>query len=161
MDPLSSIKTSSLSLCGISARLKGSQISADKALEECLKFTKDIDNNACLLEAAASNGRKCSAKLAQGNYTLKQKIRKLKEKSLGLEEEVQKINAEKNKLDASLSSLFSDDDEGHNSQQADDNIGQQANDSMSQQADNSMSQHDDDTVSQQANDLIDSQRFQV
>lgn len=95
MDPLNSIKTSSLSLCGIFARLKGNQISADKALEECLKFTKDIDNNACLLEAAASNARKCSAKLVQENYTLKQKIRKLEKKSLDLEEEVQKINTEK------------------------------------------------------------------
>lgn len=88
MDPLNSIETSSLSLCGTFARLKGNQISADKALEECLKFTTYIDNNACLLEAAASNARKCSAKLAQENYTLKQKIRKLEKKSLGLEEEV-------------------------------------------------------------------------
>lgn len=151
MDPLSSIKTSSLSLCGIFARLKGSQISADKALEECLKFTKDIENNACLLEAAASNARKCSAKLAQGNYTLKQKIRKLEKKSLGLEEEVKKINAEKNKLDVSLSSL---DDEGHNSQRADDNMSQQTNDSMSQHADDTVSQHDDDSK-------IDSQHSQV
>lgn len=154
MDPLGSIKTSSLSLCGIFARLNGSQISADKALEECLKFTKDIDNKACLLEAAASNARKCSTKLAQENYTLKQKIRKLEKKSLGLEEEVQKINAEKNKLDVSLSSLFSDDDdEVHNSQQADDSMSQQADDNMSQQDDDNMSQHDDN--------LIDSQHSQV
>lgn len=93
MDPLNSIKTSSLSLFWIFARLKGSQISADKAFEECLKFTKDIDNNVCLLEAAASYARKCSAELAQENYTMKQKIRKLEKKSLGLEEDVQKINA--------------------------------------------------------------------
>lgn len=84
---------------------------------------------------------------------MKQKIRKLEKKSLGLEEEVQKINAEKNKLDVSLSSLFSDDDEGHNSQQADDNMSQQANDSMSQHADDTVSQHDDD--------VIDSQHSQV
>lgn len=161
MGPLSSIKTSSLSLCGIFARLKSSQISADKALKECLKFTEDIDNNACLLEAAASNARKCSAKLAQENYTLKQKIRKLEKKSLGLEEDVQKINAEKNKLDVSLSSLFSDDDEGHNSQQADDNMSQQADDSMSQYADDSMSQHADDIVSRHDDDVIDSQHSQV
>lgn len=122
-------------------------------MEECLKFTKDIDNNACLLEAAASNARKCSAKLAQENYTLKQKIRKLEKKSLGLEEEVQKINAEKNKLDVSLSSLFSDDDEVHNSQQADD--------SMRQQSDASISQHADGAVSQHYDDLIDSQHSQV
>lgn len=122
------------------------------------------------MEAAASNARKCSAKLAQVNYTLKQKIRKLEKRSLGLEEEVQKINAEKNKLDVSLWSLFSDDDEGHNSQQADDNMSQhandsmsqQANDSMSQQADDSMSQHADDTVSQHDDDFkIDSQHSQV
>lgn len=161
MGPLSSFKTSSLSLCGIFARLKSSQISADKALEECLKFTEDIDNNACLLEAAASNARKCSAKLAQENYTLKQKIRKLEKKSLGLEEDVQKINAEKNKLDVSLSSLFSYDDEGHNSQQADDNMSQQADDSMSQYADDSMSQHADDIVSRHDDDVIDSQHSQV
>lgn len=84
---------------------------------------------------------------------MKQKIRKLEKKSLGLEEEVQKINAEKNKLDVSLSSLFSDDDEVHNSQQADD--------SMRQQSDASISQHADGTVSQHDDDLIDSQHSQV
>lgn len=92
---------------------------------------------------------------------MKQKIRKLEKKSLGLEEDVQKINAEKNKLDVSLSSLFSDDDEGHNSQQADDNMSQQADDSMSQYADDSMSQHADDIVSRHDDDVIDSQHSQV
>lgn len=161
MGPLSSIKTSSLSLCGIFARLKGSPISADKILEECLKFTIYVDSNACLLEAAASNAKKYSSKLAQENYRFKHKIRKLEKKSLGLEQEVQKKHAEKNKLYFSLSSLFSDDDEVHNSQNVENNMSQQADDSMSQHDDDSMSQVADDSMSQHANDWIDIQHSQV
>lgn len=113
-------------------------------MEECLKFTKYVDSNACLLEAAASNAKKCSAKLAQDNYRFKHKIRKLEKKRLGLEEEVQKINAEKNKLYFSMSSLFSDDDKVHNSQHVENNMSQHDDDSMSRHADDSMSQHADD-----------------
>jgi predicted nuclease with TOPRIM domain len=144
MDPLSSIKTSSLSLCGIFARLKGNQISPDKALEECLKFTQDIDNNACLLEAGASNARKCNAKFAKENYRLKQEIKKLEKKNVALEEKVQKINLEKNKLDVSLSSLFSDDDGDHDNQNADDSASQHVSHNADESVGQQVSQHADD-----------------
>jgi predicted RNase H-like nuclease (RuvC/YqgF family) len=111
MDPLSSIQNSTLSLCGIFARLSGKQVTIDKALEECLALTKNIDNNACLLDAAATNARKANARLSQEKYKLNQQILKLEKRNRFLDANVQNITAEKEKLDASLSSLFSDDEE--------------------------------------------------
>ena len=80
-----------------------------------MKLTQDIDNNACLLEAASSNMRKTNAKLSQDNYKLRQQVIRLEKRNLNLEEKVDKIKQEKALLDCSISSLFSDD--GDNSQQ--------------------------------------------
>lgn len=92
--------------------MRGNHIGADKALEECLKLTEHIDNNACLLDAAAaSNARKTNARLSQEKYKVKQDMIKLEKRNMYLEEHVQKICIEKKTLDASLSSLFSDNEE--------------------------------------------------
>jgi predicted RNase H-like nuclease (RuvC/YqgF family) len=110
MDPLTTIKNNTLSICGIFARLRGGHISHDKALEECLSLTRSIDSSAATLEAAAANSRKANAKLSQEKYRLRNEIGRLEQCNSALQTRVDNIKSEKEKLDASLSSIFSDDD---------------------------------------------------
>lgn len=71
MDPLNSLHTSSLSLCGILALLRGNQIYVDIALEECLTHTKNIDKTARVLVTVATYYSKAIARIYQENYKLK------------------------------------------------------------------------------------------
>lgn len=84
---MDAIKSSTLQITGIFARLQCKQYTPENAMREVLRRTEDIDANAEKMNNTIMDTRKKLAHVSSQNFQLKQEISKLKTELLKLKKE--------------------------------------------------------------------------
>ena len=102
----SDIKSCTLKLNGVFARLQAGTYSSDKAVHDALSISIEIDGYADTLEQTATKLRKQTATFAQENYKLSQELVKMQKKNETAQKELQSLRLEVSQY----SDLFSEDE---------------------------------------------------
>lgn len=104
------IKSSTLQITGIFARLQCKQYTPENAMREVLRRTEDIDANAEKMNNTIMDTRKKLAHVSSQNFQLKQEISKLKTELLKLKKENENLSKDLSSFVNETFDVNSDDD---------------------------------------------------